>query len=197
LLIIALLGEAWGLWKYFRGASVEVEPEPAQESSWARRALLSGGTLLVLLGFLYGARYAAFNLYEHESRETRILKEMLDPGTSQAASAAVNDYGALAAEKAVAIAAHSHIIEFGLLALLLSFIQPYVFLTEAWRRRWVVVLLVGSVILPLFVFLEVRLGLVAGGIADVGGVMVIVALAGMLVGVLRHTGRMDGTGVVR
>jgi len=53
------------------------------------------------------------------------------------------------------------------------------------------VLLAGGLILPLFVLLELKLGLVAGGIADVGGVMVIVALMGMLVGVLRYTGRLD------
>ena len=53
-------------------------------------------------------------------------------------------------------------------------------------------LLAGSVILPVFVWLEIKLGLVAGGIADVGGLMVIVALVGMLVGVLRYTGRLDG-----
>jgi hypothetical protein len=192
LLILALVGEAWGLWQYFRGHSMEGEPEAPHENSWSRRALLSGGTLLVLLGFLYGAWYAAFNLYEHENRENMILRKMLDPDRTQAIPAAVNDYGSLAAEKAVAIAAHSHIIEFGLLALLLSFIQPYVFLSEAWKRRWVVVLLTGSVILPIFVLLEMRWGLVAGGIADLGGLLVIIALLGMAVGALRYTGCVDG-----
>jgi hypothetical protein len=33
--------------------------------------------------------------------------------------------------------------------------------------------------------------LLAGGIADVGGLMVLVALVGMLVGVVRHTGSLD------
>src|SRR5207245_8014016 len=42
---------------------------------------------------------------------------------SSAAAQSVNAYGMLAAEKAVEIAGHSHIIEFGLLAILLSFIQ--------------------------------------------------------------------------
>ena len=32
---------------------------------------------------------------------------------------------------------------------------------------------------------------VAGGIADIGGLMVIVALIGMLVGVLRYSGSLD------
>jgi hypothetical protein len=98
----------------------------------------------------------------------------------------------LQGEKAVNIAAHSHIIEFGLLAILLSFIQPYVSLGDEWKRRWVNVLLVGSLILPVFVLLEIKYGLVAGGIADIGGLMVIVALVGMLVGIVRYSGHLDG-----
>jgi hypothetical protein len=193
LLIIALAGETWGLWKHFRsGQAGPVEPELPRERSWERRMLLSGGTALVLLGFLYGAWYAASNLYEQENRETAILKDMLDRTPGHDTSAAwVNAYGMLQAEKAVAIAAHSHMIEFGLLAILLSFVQPYVFLRPAWKRRWVKLLLLGSVILPVFVWLELKLGLVAGGIADLGGLMVIVALIGMLVGVLRYGGSLD------
>ncbi len=108
-----------------------------------------------------------------------------------AASRAVGAFGMLQAEKAVKIAAHAHIIEFGFLAMLLAFVQQYVFLSERWKRRWVIVLLLGSVILPVFVLLEMYWGLVAGGIADAGGLLVIIALTGMLVGVLRHTGRVD------
>ncbi len=52
-------------------------------------------------------------------------------------------------------------------------------------------LLAGSIILPACVLLELRLGLLAGGIADIGGLMVIVALIGMLVGVLRYSGSLD------
>jgi len=52
-------------------------------------------------------------------------------------------------------------------------------------------LLIGSVILPVFVLLELKLGLLAGGIADVGGLMVVVALIAMLVGVLRYSGGID------
>jgi hypothetical protein len=192
LMIIALLGEAWGLWSYFRGGRVAEEDRP-EDRSWEQRVLLSGGTLLVLLGFLYGAWYAGTNLYEQESRETKILSAMLDAAVanSPAATESVNAYGMLAAEKAVEIAAHSHIIEFGLLAILLSFVQPYVFLRDVWKRRWVTLLLAGSVTLPVFVLLELKLGLIAGGIADIGGLMVISALVGMLVGVLRYSGSLD------
>lgn len=146
----------------------------------------------MLLGFLYGAWYAGVDLYEHEARENRIFQSILSSAQSgRIESSQIDDYGLLAADKAVKIAAHSHIIEFGILAILLSFVQPYVYLGGAWKRRWILLLLAGSVILPVFVLLELRLGLVAGGIADVGGLMVIIALIGMLAGILRYTGALD------
>jgi hypothetical protein len=195
LLILALIGEAWGLWRYFRGGRAgTTEPELPQDRTWARRTLLSGGTALVLLGFLYGGYYAAMDLYRHEAMETKILRDMLNDaagGNGAAAGQQVNNFGLLAGERAVSIAAHSHLIEFGLLAMLLAFVQPYVFLSERWQRRWVIVLLAGSLLLPVFVLLELKFGLLAGGIADVGGLMVILALVGMLVGVLRYSGSLD------
>ena len=191
LLIVALIGEVWGLLNYFRSGKGAIELP--QDRTWERRILLSGGTVLVLLGFLYGAWYAGMNLYGQEARVRKILGDVLDAAVanSSAAAQSVNAYGMLAAEKAVEIAAHSHIIEFGLLAILLSFIQPYVLLRDVWKRRWALLLLAGSLILPIFVLLELKIGLVAGGIADLGGLMVIVALIGMLVGVLRYSGSID------
>jgi len=193
MLIAALIGQAWGLWNWFRRGARGGEPELPPDRTWERRTLLTGGTVLVLLGFLYGAWYAGMDLYSHESREAEILKTILDGATSSRGDSAmaVGDYGSLAAERAVKIAAHSHVIEFGLLAILLSFVQPYVYLSQAWKRRWVMVLLAGSVILPLFVLLELTIGLLAGAIADAGGLLVVVALSAMLVGMLRHGGRLD------
>ncbi len=197
LLILAMAAELWGLCRYIRGERGDPDQLQAQ-NSWAERTLLSGGTILVLLGFVYGAWYAGFDLYPQEQRETTILNTLLMQAGAQsrpAMKAAVEAYGNLAAARAVAIAAHSHIIEFGLLALLLSFVQPFVFLTETWKRRWVTVFLTGSLLLPVFVLLEQTLGLIAGGIADVGGLLVIVALIGMLAGVLRYSGRADAVGI--
>jgi hypothetical protein len=193
LLIFVLVTQAWGFWKHLRTRQL-AESELSDDDSMPRRALLSGGTILILLGFAHGAYYAGALLYPHERMETTILGGMIGAashGNLEGAQAEVEIFGNLAATRAVNIAAHSHIIEFGLLAILLSFVQPYVFLSERWRRRWVKVFLGGSVILPVFVLLELNLGLIAGGIADVGGLLVIAALAGMLVGVLRYSGSFD------
>jgi hypothetical protein len=198
LLILVLIVQAWGFWKYLRSRELSEPALPAlelpDEDSMPRRALLTGGTILVLIGFLHGAYYAGTLLYEHERMETAILQRLINAATAgnlDAAATEVNNFGNLAGARTVNIAAHSHIIEFGLLAMLLSFVQPFVFLSEKWKRRWVKVLLGGSVILPVFVLLELKLGLVAGGIADIGGLMVIVGLVGMLVGILRYSGGLD------
>jgi hypothetical protein len=102
-------------------------------------------------------------------------------------------YGQLQGDKAVKIAAHAHIIEFGLLAMLLAFFQPYVYLSERWKRRWAWVLLSGSILLPLCVLLELDYGLLAGGLADFGGLLVIIALLAMWTGILRYTGHLGAT----
>jgi hypothetical protein len=41
------------------------------------------------------------------------------------------------------------------------------------------------------VLLELRFGLVAGGLADLGGLLVIVSLMAMWIGILRYTGKLD------
>ena len=188
--------ETWGFQKYLSTRELS-EPELPRENSMPSRALLTGGTLLVLLGFLHGAYYAGAMLYQHEQMETDILGRMIGAATQgdlTTVTSEVNNFGNLAGAHAVNIAAHSHIIEFGLLAFLLSFVQPFVFLSDKWKRRWVKLLLGGSVVLPVFVLLELNLGLVAGGIADLGGLAVIIGLVGMMVGIFRYTGSLDAAG---
>jgi hypothetical protein len=165
----------------------------------AGQRLLVGGLVLVVLGFAHGAYYAATDLYRHETEDYEILSRMAVGGASRDAvrvDAALAEYGQLQGDKAVKIAAHAHIIEFGLLAMILGFFQPYVNLSEKWKARWVVVLLLGGVLLPVCVLFELRFGLFAGGLADVGGLMVIVALAAMWFGIARYSGRLDAGGEI-
>jgi len=89
-------------------------------------------------------------------------------------------YGQLQGAKAVNIAAHAHSVEFGLLAIMMAFFQPYVSLRATRKRRWAGVLLLGSLLLPVCVLLEMKYGLVAGGVADFGGLLVIFALLAMM-----------------
>jgi hypothetical protein len=173
---------------------IAVQDALLADRSVVGQLLLAGGVLLVLIGFLHGAYYAAVDLYRHEAMDSSILSEMAAGAAASDAAAvdrSLNAYGQLQGDKAVKIAAHAHAIEFGLLAIMMAFFQPYVALREAWRRRWVGVLLLGSVLLPVCVLLELRYGLVAGGLADLGGLLVILALMAMWIGILRYTGKLD------
>jgi hypothetical protein len=39
--------------------------------------------------------------------------------------------------------------------------------------------------------MELRYGVVAGGLADIGGLLVIIALLAMWIGILKYTGQLD------
>ena len=190
LVLGALFACLAGIWRHFRAPSRQ---QPADELLAKRipatPMLLSGGLLLILAGIGSGAWYAAFDLYHHEAQDFAGLSSITASAAasdSGALNRALSDYGQLQGDKAVKIAAHAHAIEFGLLAMMLAFFQPYVALTESWRCRWAAVLLLGSWMLPVCVFLELRFGLLAGGLADFGGLLVILALVAMWIGILRQ-----------
>jgi hypothetical protein len=195
LVLIATLGLLLGLGKHFRSqGSVAKQDALILDRSAPGRLLLAGGMVLVLTGFLHGAYYAGIDLYRHEALDASILTDMAKAAAANDAgmvNRSLEAYGQLQGDKAVKIAAHAHIVEFGLLAMLLAFFQPYVALRETWKFRWAYVLLFGSVLLPVCVLLEVRYGLLAGGLADFGGLLVILALLAMWIGILRYTGQLD------
>lgn len=194
LAILATFGFFAGLWSHYCSERSVPSDSLLKDRSWSGRVLLAGGVVLVLLGFADGAYYAAVNLYRHEAQDYSILSQM--SGAAAAADQATVDtalaaYGQLQGNKAVNIAAHAHSIEFGLLSIMLAFFQPYVSLRESSRKRWTIVLLTGSLVLPVCVLLELKFGLIAGGVADLGGLLVITALLAMWIGVLRYTGALD------
>jgi hypothetical protein len=195
LVLVATLGLLLGLGKHFRSqASTVVRDALLLDRSVPGRLLLAGGMVLVLAGFLHGAYYASVDLYRHEALDTSILTDMAKAAAANHArmvERSLEAYGQLQGDKAVKIAAHAHVIEFGLLAMLLAFFQPYVRLRETWKLRWAYVLLFGSVLLPVCVLMELRYGLVAGGLADFGGLLVILGLFAMWIGILRYTGQLD------
>jgi len=196
MVIIAVIGYLAGIWLHFRAKSPSLQDEDKllRDRSTSARWLLAGGISLILAGFLHGAYYAGVDLYRHEAADYTLLAQMSSGASGHKPaqiSQALAGYGQLQGDKAVKIAAHAHVIEFGLLAMLLAFFQPYVQLREVWKRRWAALLLFGSLLLPVCVLLEMKYGLIAGGIADCGGLLVIVALLAMWIGVLRYTGTLD------
>jgi heme/copper-type cytochrome/quinol oxidase subunit 4 len=198
LVIVAVLGYLFGLiTRRARIPRTVLQDELLLQMGGPGRLLLGGGMFLIMLGFLHGSYYAVVYLYRHEALDYSILSQLSTDAAKQDTASVdrgLAAYGELQGERAVNIAAHAHIIEFGMLSMLLAFFQPYVNLRESWKRRWALVLLLGSTVLPVCVLLELKYGLIAGGFADVGGVLVIVALLATWVGIMRYTGRLDAEG---
>jgi hypothetical protein len=196
LVLLATVACLAGLWKFFRTERAQPADKLLTDRSTEGRILFAGGLALVLLGFVHGAYYAAADLYKNEAQDYSLLSQV-GAGAATGARSVVNDaltsYGQLQGAKAVNIAAHAHSIEFGLLAIMLAFFQPYVRLRANWKRRWALVLLLGSLLLPVCVLLEMPYGLVAGGIADFAGLLIIFALLAMWIGILRYTGELDAS----
>ena len=196
LVLIATFVCLLGVWKHFRRKLASSADTLLADRSTEGRMLFAGGIALVLLGFFHGAYYAATDLYRQEAQDYSFLAQM-SAGAAAGAGLVVDEtlsgFGQLQGAKAVSIAAHAHSIEFGLLAIMLAFFQPYVSLRTSWKRRWAAVLLVGSLLLPVCVLLELKLGLVAGGLADFAGLLIIFALLAMWIGILRYTGELDAS----
>jgi hypothetical protein len=185
-----------GLWMHFRGKLASPPDMLLADRSTEGRMLFAGGIALVLLGFFHGAYYAATDLYKHEAQDYSLLAQMsagAAAGTPAVVNNALAEYGQLQGAKAVNVAAHAHSIEFGLLAIMMAFFQPYVRLRASWKRLWAGVFLLGSLLLPVCVLLELQYGLVAGGVADFAGLLVIFALLAMWIGILRYAGELDAS----
>jgi hypothetical protein len=195
LVMIATGGYLYGLARHLVNRSrSKINDDLLSTAAGTARLLFAGGLFLVLAGFLHGAYYAGTDLYRHEAADYNLLSQMASgafAGNRIQVDRALQEYGLLQGEKAVNIAAHAHFAEFGLLAMLLAFFQPYVSLRARWKRRWAGVLLFGSALLPVCVLLEINFGLLAGALADLGGVLVIVAAFAMWAGILRYTGALD------
>jgi hypothetical protein len=194
MVLVATVCYLAGTLQHFRARQPLLPDQLIGDRSTPARWLLAGGLILILAGVIHGAYYAGIDLYRHEAADYTILSQMSAVAAAQN-QAQINqslaDYGQLQGDKAVKIAAHAHIIEFGLLAMLLAFFQPYVQLSETWKRRWAMILLCGSLLLPVCVLMEMKFGLLAGGIADLGGLFVILALLAMWIGILRCSGSVD------
>jgi len=182
-----------GLWRYFRSAGATGSVLPALGAPG--RLLLTGGGLLLLGGFFYGAAYAAYIENLLDPGELEILRNIVsNAAAGQSVDADFGAFGGLLAFQGIHRATHAHVNTMGLLLMVFAFVQPYVFLSEVWKKRWARVLVIASFALPVCIVLEFRFGLIAGGAADISGALAIAAILAFLFGLVRQTGVQDNAG---
>jgi hypothetical protein len=182
-----------GLWQYSRGPQgVDIKSTFLGNVGDSGRILLAGGSLLLLAGFLYGAGYAAYLQNFLSPGEVEILRSILANATAgQSVDADFGTYGAYLAFRGLNKAAHAHVNVMGILLLVFALVQPFVFLSERWKKRWAWTLVISSFALPVFILLEFRFGLLAGAFADISGALAMCGVAAILFGLVRRTGATD------
>ncbi|MEE9263278.1 MAG: hypothetical protein V3V11_02375, partial [Vicinamibacteria bacterium] len=119
------------------------------------RILIFGGILIAIVGMLFGEYYAIFHL--HQSGMT-IEAEMLNSvkavaaGDSEPIGGSMERIGKMLENMGTKKDTHAHWIQLAYLCLILGLVQPYIALGETWKRRWAIVLVASSFILPVGVF---------------------------------------------
>src|SRR5579864_9102819 len=153
----------------------------------ARRIFVIGGIGLILCGMILGDIFAAFILHPNANRiganllaATRAVASH-DP---QAAGAAFQNIGGLLENRGTKVDAHSHMIGFGYIALLIALLQPYVSLSESTKRFLAKLFVLGAILLPVGVFLIHYVGMAGSPFGAIGWASVFGDFGGFLVWVV-------------
>ena len=128
----------------------------------ARRLLLLGGIALIVAGMIFGDFFAVFILHQNASRVGASLAAASHAalqGDAFGVAANFANIGSFLENRGTKVDAHVHAIEFGYLALLLAVVTPWISLSEKIKRALAFLFLVGSVLLPVGVFLIHYVGL--------------------------------------
>src|SRR5882724_7382785 len=177
--------------------TVEMQPSTFVALS-ARRLLVLGGIGLILVGMLFGDIFALFVLHQNAARVSASLAAAAHAalaGDRSAVLASFQDVGSFLENRGTKVDTHVHMIDFGYLALILAILQPWIAFEEKAKRGFARLFLAGGMLLPVAVFLIHYVGLAysplqtigwASIFADLGGLMVLAATFGFLVGIGQH-----------
>jgi len=160
----------------------------------ASKFLVKAGLLLILAGMVFGFYYSWQLVSVDQPAVYSSIDATVEGVANRDAVTAAEQvalFKRMQSKIGITAAAHSHAIEFGLIIILLAFIQRYVLLDDVWRLRWARVLSVGAYLLPVCVYLATMYGLRAAAFADLFGGMVMLGLIAMGYGVVRYTGTAD------
>lgn len=161
-----------------------------KQMSGSRKLLIISGLALAIWGMSYGLYYALFD--EHQTLEQ--ISVSLTTGFAQAAErnmaashAALEAYAKAQFDYVREVDVHSHWTGLGMLLILFGLVFDHVAFDERQRFYLAVLFVLGSVIFPLGVILQkLDRGFVPQALAVMGSGFVIVALAGVALGLARR-----------
>ena len=157
--------------------------------SGSRKLLIAGGTVLALLGMLYGLNYAVF--VEHQTLD-RMSGSLATAFVSAAerrlpeVRSALEGYAGTKYDYVRQVDLHSHWIGLAMLMIVLGVVFDEMAFGERARFAIALALLVGSIVFPLGVILQTaHMAPLGSALAIAGSTLVIVALAATALGFLR------------
>src|SRR5882757_6413149 len=181
-----------------RASEMLAERDEAFAPLSARRLLLLGGIGLILVGMIFGDIFAVFVLHQNASRVGASLAAASHAAFAGDHAAVANyfqDVAGFLENRGTKVDTHAHMIAFGYLALMLSLLAPWMSLSDGTKKLLAWLFLSGAGLLPLCVFLIHYVGLAysplksigwASIFADLGGLLVVVAVLGYLVGLRKY-----------
>jgi hypothetical protein len=157
--------------------------------SSACKVLIAGGTVLALLGMLYGLHYAVF--VEHQTLD-RMGGSLASAFVSAAerqlpeSRSALDAYAAAKYDYVRQVDLHGHWIGLAMLMIVLGVVFDELAFDERARLAIALAMLVGSIMFPLGVILQtLRMGPLGSALAIAGSALVIAALGATAVGLMR------------
>src|SRR5258708_11095555 len=171
----------------------------------ARLLLILGGIGLILTGMFFGEIFAVYTLHQNAAQVGANLAAAANAalsGNRQAVLANFRNVGMFLENRGTKVDTHVHMIDFGYLALLLAILQPWVGFAESRKKQIAWVFLAGAWLLPVGVYLIHYVGLAGSPMksigwaaigADFGGLLLLLATLGYLVGLVRHLRNEGGS----
>ena len=158
--------------------------------SAGRRLLIVGGMALALLGMIYGGWYAVFAEHQELDGIGRSLTASFSAAAgrdARAAQSALLQYRERKYDYDRHVDVHGHWIGLAMLLMVLGIGLDRVSFSEQVKMLLATTLVLGSFLFPLGVLLEtVNRGSVPRALAVAGSALVIVSLAGMMLGLVRQ-----------
>ena len=155
----------------------------------ARKVLIAGGTVLALVGMLYGLHYAVF--VEHQTLD-RMGGSLASAFVSAAerqlpeSRAALDAYTSAKYDYVRQVDLHGHWIGLAMLMIVLGVVFDELAFSERARLAIALAMLVGSIMFPLGVILQtLGMGPLGSALAIAGSALVIAALGATAVGLMR------------
>jgi hypothetical protein len=153
--------------------------------------LLRSGVVLVFLGLVFGLFLAWRHVFFEEPALHRALRDLIgsiDAGDEETALSLYATYKSSQVRMAITAASHSHAVAFGFIMIVAALATEHLRLTRGWRNTSYLLIAVGGLLLPVFVYLAPRYGYVFALCADSAGGLVILGLLIVLIGLIPRWG---------